>query len=709
MIVFGDLLSLRKFFPSSSSSSSSPHCSFMFFISIIYTLITSSSILCLVNSINLNYYGKYLGSFSPTSVHSVKGKVYAVNETAIFIQDFSYDGAGPDAYFWAGSSSTPDVNGFIIPDSLGRYDVLKGYSNQNVLLNLPKGRTIKTIKWISIWCRSFTADFGHVKIPPNFEPPKPLNLGPIRGLAHGVSASGVIIMDAKTVFIKNLYYDGAAPDAFFMAGTGDRPQSRGQKVPDENGSLEKIHGYAGADVYLRLPRGLTVMDIDWFGLYCITYREDFGHVKIPKNLNVPPDYVFLESKVEPFMSCLTIFPGLMQISWEVRDQEIFFQLEGKVEPNQYLAFGLSGSSERPEMIGADVAVTFYDTLTSTVQVVDYTLRHKSQCAPQTNSGACPDDVTFGGRQDLIMVSGNYLNGYLKAIYKRNVVTGDMNADQDILPDEYATIVAAVGPVNSRRQAAYHNIKYTRSTDLPIRVAFNKIPLNRNCSSLNIDTLLSSSTHSSIKSRAWKHEKIRNANVFRLQIGPAGGDRGYTAITGIQSWGIAWWVNGKLIPEIHVQRGKNYTFIVEGGNDPSNQAQYHPLYITESREGGGGQEPAILNSPGHRVFAGIIFNRGVPDPAPGAGRYCEWKHRSGIDRADDVDSVDEYKETLRLECKPGSPAVFTWSPDHTTPDVVYYQCYTHRNLGWKIIVNHGISRTGSIFTLIVMFMVYTILR
>ena len=42
-----------------------------------------------------HYYGKYLGSLSPNSVHSVKGKVYAVNETAIFIEDFSYDGAGP--------------------------------------------------------------------------------------------------------------------------------------------------------------------------------------------------------------------------------------------------------------------------------------------------------------------------------------------------------------------------------------------------------------------------------------------------------------------------------------------------------------------------------------------------------------------------------------------------------------------------------------
>lgn len=31
-----------------------------------------------------------------------------------------------------------------------------------------------------------------------------------------------------------------------------------------------------------------------------------------------------------------------------------------------------------------------------------------------------------------------------------------------------------------------------------------------------------------------------------------------------SWGIAWWINDKLIPEIYVERGQAYTFIVEGG-------------------------------------------------------------------------------------------------------------------------------------------------
>ena len=42
--------------------------------------------------------------------------------------------------------------------------------------------------------------------------------------------------------------------------------------------------------------------------------------------------------------------------------------------------------------------------------------------------------------------------------------------------------------------------------------------------------------------------------------------------GEPSWGIAWWVNEMLIPEITVERGQNYTFIVEGGNDKTNPAK-----------------------------------------------------------------------------------------------------------------------------------------
>lgn len=51
------------------------------------------------------------------------------------------------------------------------------------------------------------------------------------------------------------------------------------------------------------------------------------------------------------------------------------------------------------------------------------------------------------------------------------------------------------------------------------------------------------------------------------------------------WGISWYINGLLIPEINVIRGKTYTFVVEGGHDPDVPAKYHPFYITDDPVGG----------------------------------------------------------------------------------------------------------------------------
>lgn len=51
------------------------------------------------------------------------------------------------------------------------------------------------------------------------------------------------------------------------------------------------------------------------------------------------------------------------------------------------------------------------------------------------------------------------------------------------------------------------------------------------------------------------------------------------------WGISWYINGLLIPEINVVRGRSYTFVVEGGLDPEIPAKYHPFYITDDTVGG----------------------------------------------------------------------------------------------------------------------------
>lgn len=109
------------------------------------------------------------------------------------------------------------------------------YKDQNVLLKLPNGIKVKDIRWLSVWCRKFTANFAHIEIPPELDPPTELNLGRLPSYAHSTSADAVIIKDAKTIFFRHLRYDGAAPDAFFLVGVGSKPHGNGIKVPDETG------------------------------------------------------------------------------------------------------------------------------------------------------------------------------------------------------------------------------------------------------------------------------------------------------------------------------------------------------------------------------------------------------------------------------------------------------------------------------------------
>ena len=70
-------------------------------------------------------------------------------------------------------------------------------------------------------------------------------------------------------------------------------------------------------------------------------------------------------------------------------------------------------------------------------------------------------------------------------------------------------------------------------------------------------------------------------------------------SGQPSWGIAWYINGLLVPELTLTRGENYTFRVFGGNNASIRASYHPFYITDSVSGG-----RLLNTPAQRSVSDI---------------------------------------------------------------------------------------------------------
>ncbi|RWS20500.1 protein Skeletor: isoforms B/C-like protein, partial [Leptotrombidium deliense] len=187
---------------------------------------------------------------------------------------FTYDGYAANSTFWGGTTEQPKAKGFTIPDYLGRTLGLQVHEKQNVLLKMPNSQKIKDIKWIAVWSQQVTENFGKL---PNF--------------AHDVYADAVIFKDAKTLEIKGLRYDGAAPDTYFLVGTGDKPHNRGTKVPDENGSTGVLKAYRNQDVTIRLPGDLTIANTDWFAIYCIAYSENLGHVIIPKNVKdkVPAD------------------------------------------------------------------------------------------------------------------------------------------------------------------------------------------------------------------------------------------------------------------------------------------------------------------------------------------------------------------------------------------------------------------------------------
>lgn len=94
-------------------------------------------------------------------------------------------------------------------------------------------------------------------------------------------------------------------DAKFWVGVGDKPTPQGIRVADENGKEVPLRRYDRKTIVLTLPGDLTMFDIGHFGIWCEAFTVDFGHVSLPKTLNVPPSLKMLG--VLPQVSMLYYF------------------------------------------------------------------------------------------------------------------------------------------------------------------------------------------------------------------------------------------------------------------------------------------------------------------------------------------------------------------------------------------------------------------
>ena len=119
-----------------------------------------------------SYAKRLLGEFKAT-VHGVGGRVYLTpKQNQLLIEDFSYDGRGPDAFFWVGTEGVPGSKSSVVLPHPFRgkfYDHrdpkvprLAASDNEDIYLTLPSYVSAYNVKWISVWCRQYSVDFGHV-------------------------------------------------------------------------------------------------------------------------------------------------------------------------------------------------------------------------------------------------------------------------------------------------------------------------------------------------------------------------------------------------------------------------------------------------------------------------------------------------------------------------------------------------------------------
>lgn len=614
------------------------------------------------------YNGKHIGKLNSYH-HQVAGDVYAVDQYTLLITGFSYDGNGADTFFWAGATNRPGPQGFIVPDEYGMTNVLGRYFNKDFTLTLPEKKKLTDIKWFAVYDLSSQNAFGDVYMAEEFEPPSTQTIAQLSRKSHAVSSGPIQIVDAKTLIIPDFTYNGAGKDTYFWVGVGPQPSSKGSKVPDEYGYLEPLRLYSKETITIELPGDMTIFDIDWFSVYDVKGKENFGSLLIPDSPNVPPSLVKIIPHKSALPNCIQLHKDL-QASWEVFGPQITIQLAGLVEEDEYIAFGQSGSTDKLQMLGSDITVAYVDGYRGFA--VDYNITANSPCVKVLGQykGVCKDTLV-GGQDDNQLHTSSREDGINIITYRRTLKPYDPG-DREYSTELDTQLIWAIGKLDSNKEPAFHSI-YPRSG---ISVKLGQT--YREC--------LPFTTSNKEIQNAWDRPKIidRALRVYTATLGPAGGRRGYQGITGMPSvGGLAWYINGLLIPEIWMRRGFTYAIRIYGGNNPHSAELYNPLIISD--EPNGGLERRSEEANRHiRVLAGVQYTlRGQPRPTT-AGPLCLARH-NGVDRRldDDFPTFRKFNKSLVTTCEPGEPAILEVTPNTTWPDIVYYNSYTHMNMGWKI--------------------------
>ena len=79
--------------------------------------------------------------------------------------------------------------------------------NEDVLLKLPHGMKMRDVRWLSIWCRRFTVNYGDVYLPNGIQIPRPeASLLNILSMGHAIRNNIKILKNGSVSVCPCMYF-----------------------------------------------------------------------------------------------------------------------------------------------------------------------------------------------------------------------------------------------------------------------------------------------------------------------------------------------------------------------------------------------------------------------------------------------------------------------------------------------------------------------
>lgn len=594
-------------------------------------------------------------------------EIEIVDSRTFVIRDFSFKGRAPDTHFLIGVAGTipNDIDGYVIPNESGSHSPLGSYDNQTIILSIPSDKPdLNKAKWLSIWSQKIKLSLAHVLLPAKMNVPPSLDtLGaepePSLNCEELDADLGLELrwtLSQDEIILQLVSNTG--DDRYLALGIRDPTESKGIAGDVVVGWISASSGKGGLDDYFLAGKQIACDD---------------GAESCPdKSKGGTKDIELLNAVSRANYTMLTFKRPL-----KARGN---YDVDILVNTDQYIFWSVGFKSAAMRKI------------------------HK----PLKNLD--PIGVNFGRKPTWNCLTAG--NRPPSSAQKENKPAPPASSQSKVVDQPRRRIASPsilTPPYDNKEQVKQVRRPAVRPTRRPVvrnrvRPSVVSSPVTKNSwtdwfspptkPEVNGGGFVPQSQQTPTNPD-WNVPNIGCGETadepLYVHLGPATSARGNQ---GLGTDGTALYINGLLAPELTLQRGKEYTFVIETGVGSDPAQTFHPFYVT-SDPAGGRQLKTELEARAEQVYGGISVN-GQGKVMPSAmGKLCRWtSSRPAMTFANFLD----FHNSLELKCEKDHastmssllrssqasiPSVFKFKPDNTMPDELFYQSFMAKHLGNKI--------------------------